>query len=279
MMSCILRLYLALSGSPGAGTDVSAGSAPARAQTADPDALYAARDDLAKAREAAGDLDRATAQEPEGLRSRLEAWPRALLAGRHAPTAERKALLEEGIEAGRSAASSRAEAAGGLLLDRGEHGRAGRVVRAASGSEVPRRHQGNLLTVLKLDPAFQKGSADRALGRWYFKVPGLFGGLEAEVRGAPAQVTDLRRQQHGFSLFPRRNTARPGDEGRRARGAAASASTPRSMRTGHPKIGSSRRRRASSSPPSASALPVARRAKVGPARRSAEREGGIPAQP
>jgi hypothetical protein len=33
-----------------------------------------------------------------------------------------------------------------------------------------------LLTVLKLDPAFQQGSADRALGRWYYKVPGLFGG-------------------------------------------------------------------------------------------------------
>jgi hypothetical protein len=30
--------------------------------------------------------------------------------------------------------------------------------------------------VLRLDPAFQQGSADRALGRWYFKVPGLFGG-------------------------------------------------------------------------------------------------------
>ena len=29
-----------------------------------------------------------------------------------------------------------------------------------------------LLLVLKLDPAFQHGSADRALGRWYFKVPG-----------------------------------------------------------------------------------------------------------
>ena len=27
-----------------------------------------------------------------------------------------------------------------------------------------------------LDPAFLDGSADRALGRWYFKVPGLFGG-------------------------------------------------------------------------------------------------------
>jgi hypothetical protein len=33
-----------------------------------------------------------------------------------------------------------------------------------------------LLTVLKLDPGFQQGSADRALGRWYYKVPGLFGG-------------------------------------------------------------------------------------------------------
>ena len=29
---------------------------------------------------------------------------------------------------------------------------------------------------LKLNPAFLDGSADRALGRWYFKVPGLFGG-------------------------------------------------------------------------------------------------------
>src|SRR5258708_29917217 len=33
-----------------------------------------------------------------------------------------------------------------------------------------------LETVLRLDPGFQQGSADRALGRWYFKVPGLFGG-------------------------------------------------------------------------------------------------------
>ena len=33
-----------------------------------------------------------------------------------------------------------------------------------------------LETVLRLDAAFQSGSADRALGRWYFKVPGLFGG-------------------------------------------------------------------------------------------------------
>ena len=30
--------------------------------------------------------------------------------------------------------------------------------------------------MLRLDQAFMDGSADRALGRWYFKVPRLFGG-------------------------------------------------------------------------------------------------------
>jgi tetratricopeptide (TPR) repeat protein len=33
-----------------------------------------------------------------------------------------------------------------------------------------------LETVLRIDPAYQQGSADRALGRWYFRVPRLFGG-------------------------------------------------------------------------------------------------------
>ena len=46
----------------------------------------------------------------------------------------------------------------------------------------------SLETVLTIDPAYQHGSADRALGRWYFKVPGLFGGdnqkSEAHLRKA-----------------------------------------------------------------------------------------------
>ena len=33
-----------------------------------------------------------------------------------------------------------------------------------------------LETVLRLDRPFLQGSADRALGRWYFRVPRLFGG-------------------------------------------------------------------------------------------------------
>src|SRR5262249_6582596 len=38
-----------------------------------------------------------------------------------------------------------------------------------------------LETVLRIDPAFLQGSADRALGRWYYKVPGLFGGSNKEA--------------------------------------------------------------------------------------------------
>ena len=33
-----------------------------------------------------------------------------------------------------------------------------------------------LETVLRIDRSFMQGSADRALGRWYFKVPSLPGG-------------------------------------------------------------------------------------------------------
>ena len=33
-----------------------------------------------------------------------------------------------------------------------------------------------LEATLTISPAFLQGSADRALGRWFFKVPGLFGG-------------------------------------------------------------------------------------------------------
>jgi hypothetical protein len=47
-------------------------------------------------------------------------------------------------------------------------------IRAGLKYRKPIREE--LELTLKLDPAFQQGSADRALGRWYLKVPGLFGG-------------------------------------------------------------------------------------------------------
>jgi hypothetical protein len=54
------------------------------------------------------------------------------------------------------------------------------------------RYRGRIKDALErvraIDAGWQQGSADRALGRWYFKVPGLFGGsrekAEAHLRRA-----------------------------------------------------------------------------------------------
>ena len=51
-------------------------------------------------------------------------------------------------------------------------------LRAGISTRTPVRKA--LETVLMLDPGFQQGSADRALGRWYLKVPRLFGGSKDE---------------------------------------------------------------------------------------------------
>ncbi len=60
--------------------------------------------------------------------------------------------------------------------------------------------------VLTLDKAFQQGSADRALGRWYFLVPGLFGGSKrkSEEHLRAALATTRAASSPGCS-WPRRS--------------------------------------------------------------------------
>ena len=50
-----------------------------------------------------------------------------------------------------------------------------------------------LLMTLKLDQGFLQGSADRALGRWYFKVPGLFGGSNNNPKNTCASRSPTTR--------------------------------------------------------------------------------------
>ena len=45
-----------------------------------------------------------------------------------------------------------------------------------AGLKYRKAIKNELETVLRIDPPFEQGSADRALGRWYYKVPRLFGG-------------------------------------------------------------------------------------------------------
>jgi len=141
-----------------------------------PDALYANRGNLADAQRAAAIWQRAIDRD----RSQFEAaWKRARAAywiGKHLDEDAGKRELEAGMAAARlaiAAAPDRPEghfwlaANMGALAERGGL-RAGLRYRGAIRDSLER--------VKAIDPAFQDGSADRALGRWYYLVPGLFGG-------------------------------------------------------------------------------------------------------
>lgn len=97
--------------------------------------------------------------------------------GEHLPTqSARLAAFETGMDAARKAiAAQPARPEGYFWLAANMGGMAElKGIRAGLKYRSPIRQ--NIEKVLALDPAFQKGSGDRALGRWYFKVPGLFGG-------------------------------------------------------------------------------------------------------
>jgi tetratricopeptide (TPR) repeat protein len=147
-----------------------------RAQPADPDALYADRGNLASARQAADLWEAALKRNPSDVEAAWKLARACYWLGGHVPEDEVRAQFERGIAAARSAeqhAPNRPE--GYFWLAANMAGLAEtQGLRAGLKYRTPIREA--LEKVLAMDPAFQQGSADRALGRWYYKVPGLFGG-------------------------------------------------------------------------------------------------------
>lgn len=163
--------YIALSALFAAAQAPSAPPAPT-----DPDALYAAREDLASARAAESIWAERLQKDPSDFESAWKLARARYWLGGHAPERERKTLLEAGIAAARSAIAARSGRPEGHFWLAANMG----ALAESHGLRQGLRYRGDirdaLITVLKIDPAFQQGSADRALGRWYYKVPGLFGG-------------------------------------------------------------------------------------------------------
>jgi len=173
-------LYLAAF-APSGDAWVSAQAQPLNAVAAaaqeDPDALYHDRGTLASATRAASIWAARLTKDPKDFESawklsRAQYW----LGTNGLPERDRKAALEAGIAAGRSAVAidpSRPEGHFWMAASMG-------ALAESFGLRQGIRHRGpirqELETVLKIDPAFLDGSADRALGRWYYKVPGMFGG-------------------------------------------------------------------------------------------------------
>jgi tetratricopeptide (TPR) repeat protein len=101
--------------------------------------------------------------------------------GGHTPGRDGRSYYERGIEAGRQAIAADPNRPEGHFWVAANMG----ALAESSGVMAGLRYRGTikreLETVLKLDAPFMSGSADRALGRWYHKVPGLFGGSRARA--------------------------------------------------------------------------------------------------
>lgn len=180
-------MYLALCitlSTPAAGsTAVIRGDAAQAAE--DPEALYRDRERPASAQAAERLWAARLAANPRDFES---AWKLSRIRywlGTRGPGTDdaRKAVLEAGIAAGRAAAALRPEAPDGHFWMAANMG----GLAEAHGLRQGIRYRGQIREALELakraQPSYLDGSPDRALGRWYFKVPRLFGGdLDASER-------------------------------------------------------------------------------------------------
>jgi tetratricopeptide (TPR) repeat protein len=150
-------------------------------QAQNADQLYGDREHLASARQAseiwAADLTR----DPKNFEA---AWKLARVCywlGGHATPDERRAFLERGIAAARQAIATQPNQPEGHFWLAADMGTMAEGFGLRAGLKYRKPVKDELETVLRLDPAFMDGSADRVLGRWYFRVPRLFGGSDTQA--------------------------------------------------------------------------------------------------
>jgi tetratricopeptide (TPR) repeat protein len=151
------------------------------AQVANADALYADRANLASARRAAELWSAELARDPNQFDaawklSRIDYW-----LGRHASEAEGRRFYEQGIEAGRKASALQPNRPEGHFWTAANMGELAESYGMRQGIKYRSPIKQELETVLRIDPGYLSGSADRALGRWYARVPRLFGGSHRQA--------------------------------------------------------------------------------------------------
>jgi len=179
MRSCICLFYIALFFVP---PPVAGGPAGSPLQTErDPDALYRERATPGRARQAADLLESRLAANGRDFEA---AWKLARvmywIGGHDTPDGQRRAL-ERGVEAGRLASMLEPNRPEGYFWMAADMGTLAESFGMRQGLKYRGPIKEALETVLRLDPAFLQGSADRALGRWYDRVPGLFGGSKKKA--------------------------------------------------------------------------------------------------
>jgi tetratricopeptide (TPR) repeat protein len=151
-------------------------AAPANAD--DPDQLYRRRDDLASAMRAADLWETHSTADFEAAwkLSRICYW-----LGTHAPQPARRKALERGINAGETAIRLAFNLPEGHFWLAANMGALADSFGIMAGLKYRGRIKSELERVLAINPGWEGGSAEAAIGRWYFEVPRLFGGSEAKA--------------------------------------------------------------------------------------------------
>lgn len=150
-------------------------------ETADPDRLYDAREDLASALAAADVWAARLERDPKDYDAAWKLARAAYWLGSHVASGERRKQYERGLEAGRRAVALEPNRPEGRFWMAATMG----AMAESFGLRAGIRYRGPVKrefeAVLKLAPAYSDGGADRGLGRWYFRVPRLFGGSKARA--------------------------------------------------------------------------------------------------
>jgi tetratricopeptide (TPR) repeat protein len=143
------------------------------------DDLYAQRGDLAKAKEALAKYQAALAagDDAYGVNwrlSRVEYW----IGDHTADKTVKKQIFQQGIEHAKKAIElgpNKVEGHFWLGVCYGVYGEAKGVLKSLA---LVKPIKEAMRRVLEIDPAYDKGGADRVLGRVYHEVPGIAGGSE-----------------------------------------------------------------------------------------------------
>lgn len=96
--------------------------------------------------------------------------------GERAQPSDQRGYIEQGIAAGERARRLAPARPEGHFWTAANMGALAERFGLRAGMKYRKPIREALETVLRLDPAFMQGSADRALGRYYHKVPGFLGG-------------------------------------------------------------------------------------------------------
>jgi tetratricopeptide (TPR) repeat protein len=166
--------------------------APATAEEAE--ALFAGREELAKAIAVADFWSKRLAANPRDFEAGWKLARVCYWLGDHVPQAERRERFEQGIEAARKAAAAQPNRPEGHFWQAANMG----AMAEGFGMRAGLRYRGpikeSLEKALAIDPSYLNGSPDRVLGRWYARVPGLFGGSDTKA---------VEHLQRSLTYYPR----------------------------------------------------------------------------